>query len=68
MKKIKCPICGTENKVGIKYCRICFSRLISSNNKIPTVNLHLQIARRKNFFSFILIVILLIILWFMIYR
>lgn len=69
-KTIKCPICGTENRVGVKYCRICFSRMISTTNlplktKLDKTSFYPYVAKHKNLLGLVLIILLLIILWFL---
>ena len=65
MKYIKCPICGTENKVGTKYCRICFSRLADVYSRKPVLktDFYPRVAKHKNLFTIFLIILLLILLW-----
>jgi hypothetical protein len=65
MKYIKCPICGTENKVGAKYCRICFSRLVDvSRSKISLkTDFYPQVTKHKNVFALFFIILLLVLLW-----
>ncbi|MCS7231180.1 MAG: hypothetical protein RMJ67_03480 [Elusimicrobiota bacterium] len=64
MKKIKCPICGSENKESIKYCRICFSRLAPYSSSIfLKTNFYSKVVRHKNILNIILIFLLFFIIW-----
>lgn len=67
MKYIKCPICGTENKVGTKYCRICFSRLINISRSRMSLKTEFypKVAKHKNIFTIFIIILLLVLLWFL---
>ncbi len=67
MKYIKCPICGTENKVGTKYCRICFSRIsnASYSKKLLKTEFFPRVAKHRNIFTIFFIILLLILLWYL---
>ncbi len=64
MKKIKCPICGTENRTGMKYCRICFSRLtfVQPPTLLKT-SFYSRVQKQKSFITLGFIILLLFILW-----
>ncbi|MCX7957347.1 MAG: hypothetical protein N2643_05630 [Endomicrobia bacterium] len=67
MKKIKCPICGSENREGMKYCRICFSRLTTSPYSISLkTNFYSKVVRHKSILTIILIFLLFFIIWILI--
>ncbi|MEN3014157.1 MAG: hypothetical protein ABDH23_06080 [Endomicrobiia bacterium] len=68
MKNIKCSVCGTENKEGVKYCRICFSRLSSFYYKtsLKTDFYSTKIIKHKNVFSWMLILLLIFIIFMLI--
>lgn len=68
MKTIKCPICGTENRTELKYCRICFSRLHPARNVsrfLFKTSFYPRVAKHKNIFSLVFILLLLLLLWLM---
>lgn len=62
---IICPICGTENRKGTKYCRICFSRLYQYKKKAFPLktNFPSQVYKHKNVFTFIFIFLLFFLIW-----
>lgn len=68
MKIVKCPICGSENKQYLKYCRICFSRLNIKENKTLKTRLYKseldsKIAKQKSVIAFLFVLLLLFLIW-----
>ncbi|MFQ3676059.1 MAG: hypothetical protein SNJ64_05910 [Endomicrobiia bacterium] len=66
MKSKKCPICGSENREGTKYCRICFSRLYSLKNVVLNTSIYPKINKRKNLLNILFVIVLLLILFLLI--
>lgn len=68
MKKLKCPVCGTENKEGTKYCRICFSRLVATSHKTFPLksDFYSKVKANKNFFVLLFIFLLIFMIWILI--
>lgn len=63
MKSKKCPICGSENREGAKYCRICFSRLYSLKSMVLKTSIYPKINSRKSFFNILFLIVLLLVLF-----
>ncbi len=66
MKSKKCPICGTENREVAKYCRICFSRLISLKSVVLKTSIYPKVQNRRKIINFLFIILLVLILFFLI--
>ncbi|MCS7151658.1 MAG: hypothetical protein NZ928_04680 [Endomicrobia bacterium] len=69
MKTIKCPICGTENRTTLKYCRVCFSRLISTSHGLPLkTNFYPKVIKHRSVLGIFFVLILLLLLWILLNR
>lgn len=62
---MQCPKCGTENRVGVKFCKKCGSNMIGLINDTQELSGALPINKKKSkkwlLFIFVILIVIVIL-------